>query len=332
MALIIFAPGIHVGGGAVLLNSLLLNLTTPATVFLDSRFYLTTSNTNLMAIHRVKPTVLHRLWAEFVLRKIAKEGGTILCLANLPPLIKNSCRVFVFVQNSLIFKRDLKLSSRLVRFKAYLQFFFLRSFLRDATIIVQSFSMVKLVNDHLGVDAVLCSFIPKYNRYLGYDAEPVEYDYVYPASCHLHKNHQLLIEAWIILAIKGYRPSLCLTLDPDKCYELLKWINEKKIVFKLNIDNKYLPVEQMPALYKSSSCLIYPAFSESFGLPLAEARQFSLKVVAAELDYVRDILDPNETFDPKSAISIARAVERNDGIESQNLVLQEPEHLYNLIK
>jgi hypothetical protein len=45
-------------------------------------------------------------------------------------------------------------------------------------------------------------------------------------------------------------------------------------------------------------------------LPLVEANQYKLPVIASELDFVRDILDPVETFDPNSAKSISRSVKR----------------------
>jgi hypothetical protein len=39
-----------------------------------------------------------------------------------------------------------------------------------------------------------------------------------------------------------------------------------------------------------------------------------LPVLASELDYVRDLIEPAETFDPSSPVSIARAVRRFLGI------------------
>jgi hypothetical protein len=48
-------------------------------------------------------------------------------------------------------------------------------------------------------------------------------------------------------------------------------------------------------------------------------------VLASELDFVRDVLDPEQSFDPASAISIARAVERFMGVEENPLPLVEAE-------
>ena len=68
-------------------------------------------------------------------------------------------------------------------------------------------------------------------------------------------------------------------------------------------------------LYRSASALVYPSLLESFGLPLTEAKACGLPVIAAELDVVRDVLDPVQAFDPLSPTSIARAVIRFMGID-----------------
>jgi hypothetical protein len=54
---------------------------------------------------------------------------------------------------------------------------------------------------------------------------------------------------------------------------------------------------------------------------LIEARQAGLPILASELDYVRDVIDPEQTFYPGSPTSIARAVNRFIGIEEQALPL-----------
>ena len=62
--------------------------------------------------------------------------------------------------------------------------------------------------------------------------------------------------------------------------------------------------------YRRVKALIYPSFFECFGIPMIEAKNFDLPIIAAELDYVRDLIKPAETFDPSSPRSIARAVKR----------------------
>ena len=52
---------------------------------------------------------------------------------------------------------------------------------------------------------------------------------------------------------------------------------------------------------------------------MIEARRVELPVIASELDYVRDVIDPEESFDPNSAISIARSVKRFLGVSHSPL-------------
>jgi glycosyltransferase involved in cell wall biosynthesis len=80
----------------------------------------------------------------------------------------------------------------------------------------------------------------------------------------------------------------------------------------------------MAAAYVRTDALIYPSLLESFGLPLIEASVAGVPIIAAELDYVRDVVSPVQTFDPASAISIARAVKRFCGFMSDEIRIDGP--------
>ncbi len=54
-------------------------------------------------------------------------------------------------------------------------------------------------------------------------------------------------------------------------------------------------------------------------------------MLAAELDYVRDVLAPEQTFDPNSSVSIARAVRRYLGIDEPSLQLLNAAKFLDLI-
>ena len=92
-------------------------------------------------------------------------------------------------------------------------------------------------------------------------------------------------------------------------------IDRLTVQWQLNIVNLgQLNSIEVSALYDQSAALIYPSTTESLGLPLIEANERKLPIIAAELDYVRDVVTPVETFDPHSHVSIARAVKRHLGI------------------
>ena len=112
------------------------------------------------------------------------------------------------------------------------------------------------------------------------------------------------------MAKNGIFPSLVLTL-PKSDKSVIQLVDRFVLKYKLNIKNLYtLDQENLLKTYRKSRALIYPSFSESFGLPLSEVSYLNIPIIASELDFVRDVCDPNETFDPNSPLSISRAVER----------------------
>ena len=139
-----------------------------------------------------------------------------------------------------------------------------------------------------------------------------KFDFIYVASYMPHKNHSNLIMAWKILAEENIFPSLLLTIDNFSFGQ----ISEDIINSDLAITNLGpTDCKSISKAYLKTNALIYPSLCESLGLPLLEAREFGLSILASELDFVRDIVTPIETFDPCSAISISRAVKRFLGYE-----------------
>jgi glycosyltransferase involved in cell wall biosynthesis len=163
-----------------------------------------------------------------------------------------------------------------------------------------------------------------YARNLAHEklAKGHDFDFLYVASGEPHKNHRRLIEAWCLLAKEGHLPSLCLTLEESRFTELCLEIEVMQQQYGLKITNVGgLSHTDILALYAKAGAVIYSSNFESFGLPLIEARQAGLPVLASELDYVRDVLDPEQTFDPESSFSIARAVKRFMGLDEPALPL-----------
>jgi hypothetical protein len=93
-------------------------------------------------------------------------------------------------------------------------------------------------------------------------------------------------------------------------------------MYALNVTNiGVVEHERIKSLFHHVGALIYPSTFESFGLPLIEARQENLTILASELDYVRDIVDPEQSFDPYSPVSIARATKRHLNLKEPKLPL-----------
>ena len=337
--LFIHATNIHQGGGRALLESIFNVAPNCANwIFsLDSRMPFNESVDSIIRIRRTLPSIQERYAAEKWLAKNVNFGDVILCLGNLPPLLKSSGHVLVYVQNRYLID-DIKLKDfpLKIRLRLWVERFWLFCRLSNVDeFIVQTNSMKILLEARIGrqVPVTVLPFLADnsgYSRGWQPSLNKAEvqakehFDFLYVASGEPHKNHQRLIEALCLLAEDGLFPSLKLTLDKKKFSSLCSWIDQKINCHGLNIVNAGNSSRgEVELFYSQSGALIFPSTFESFGLPLVEARQAGLPILASELDYVRDVVDPEHTFDPESSVSIARAIKRFLNVEEKPLPVQD---------
>lgn len=314
--LFVHAINVHQGGGAVLLCDLLRAIPpdVEAVVHVDARMGVPADLPDHFRVERVEPTLLGRFAAERLLAGTVAPDDRVLCFGNLPPLFRLRGEAVVFLQNRYLVDPCAPLGALPLkpRIRLWLERVWLRGRRLNASrYIVQTPSMQRLAAQQLSVPVTCAPFVPSgVLSQVGGRTER-QFDFLYVASGEVHKNHAALIEAWGVLADDGVFPSLALTLAPEAAPSLCARVAQAA-ARGLRIQNVgVLPHDRLLAMYRASGALIYPSSFESFGLPLIEARQAGLPVLAPELDYVRDVTDPDETFDPRSPISIARAVRRH---------------------
>jgi glycosyltransferase involved in cell wall biosynthesis len=313
---ILHAPNLHTGGGLTLLQSLIETL--PNNVRLvqcDARAKQKLVLPPDLRTTYVLPSIWSRLQAEWRLHTTTTHKDVILCMNNLPPLFSCKGTAIVFLHSRLL-ASDIPLVgySLWTRLRIKIERIWLRA-LRDhaSRYLVQTPSMAAALKQFLGKDIPIeiCMFTLEIEK-SSQTAQPI-YDYIYPATGDVHKNHVTLLRAWQELARSSFRPSLVLTVDPQRYPSLAREIERLQHTDGLNIVNLgVLPHDKMGHYYQSARALIFPSQLESLGLPLLEAKAYGLPILAVERDYVRDIVTPAETFDPDSALSIARAVLRHE--------------------
>ena len=328
--LLIHAPNVHQGGGRTVLSALVQGLPggQRGALICDARFDGPPPPAG-MPVARFPPTVAGRWAAERRLRSLAEAGDTVLCMGNLPPIYALPARVFVFLQNRYLCEPlPLDGFGPAARARIAVERLWLRSRLGNASrLIVQTRSMRDCVRRHLGVDPAVLGFAdgaaPPAPAHDSPAARPPAKRFLYPASADPHKNHARLIEAWRLLKADGIEAELHLTVSPGTA--LARELEDGKLREGLAIVNHgAIGAARLRELYSSSDVLIYPSVMESFGLPLVEARMRGLAILAAELDYVRDVAEPQETFDAKSGVSIARAVKRYLGAPERPAAVLSP--------
>jgi glycosyltransferase involved in cell wall biosynthesis len=335
--LILHAPNVHGGGGGVLLSAILGDLPPDVKIIIqvDSRFSQSNVTNPQLTTRSLSPTILRRFFAEVWLFRNVGCDDIVLCFGNLPPLFKLSGSVSLFLQNKLLIdSSSLKGFSIAAKCRIFFERLWLRACLNNCDeIIVQTKSMHSQVKDRF-LSKLPIRQLPFYKNFKGASVllpakTDRECDFIYVASGDPHKNHEILIEAWKELALEGLFPLLRLTIDSQSCPKLLYQLRAAVEVYGARIECLgSLTHNQVLNELQKSRALIYPSLNESFGIPMLEARQLGLGILAPELDYVRDILDPDESFDASSAISVARSVKRYLKIqESRKTILMPSEFL-----
>lgn len=348
--LLMFAPGVRTGGGLVLLRALLSGSAgVPVIAFVDARALPALPRPPGTALVPVGPGPFARLAAQRALARTTRRADTVLCLHGLPPLLRTPARTVVLVQNRLLLERGAldgyPVSAR-VRIAAQRRLgALLKS--RVRTWFVQTPSMGEALRDWHGgsPDVLVMPFVadelapaprprpapagadgadgadgapPPAGAWLAQAASrraPADgaWDFVYVADGLPHKRHREVLQAWRLLAARGLRPSLAVTLGPRDA-ALAAAFEAAARREGLDVHNLgALEHEAVLALYGRARALLFASDTESFGLPLVEAARAGLPILAAERDFVRDVCVPAQTFDARSPRAIARAVARHLG-------------------
>ena len=324
---ILHAYNVHQGGG----KHLLLNLLHPKNfpffkiVHLDQRLPFVENLPSEVECIRVRPSLLSRFFCELKLFLSAKKDDLVLCFGSLPPLFPLSSKIILFVHNKYnISPEDHKFLKGRVRFQAWIERIWFSLFSANVDLfVVQTPTMKRDLISYLNKEVdvkVLNLFNPPFFSKKTKNLKNLNSKFIYVASGNPNKNHKNLIAAWILLAKENIFPMLTLTLG-DNYIELIKLIKMANLELGAKIHNLgNTDYDQIVELYSCSDVLIFPSVLESLGLPLLEAQHYGLDILAPEKDYVRDLVIPNETFDPSSPQSIAHSIKRYLGMPATQAI------------
>ena len=123
---------------------------------------------------------------------------------------------------------------------------------------------------------------------------------LYPAPITVYrkfKNYELIINAlkYIKDNKRGIYDNLMIHFTIDR--NLNNIINNPiiKLIKGLNVGNNIcfegiLSYERILSFYKSCDLLVFPSYIETFGLPLIEAASFGMPILAADMNYAREVI------------------------------------------
>ncbi|QQS59693.1 glycosyltransferase family 4 protein [Candidatus Peregrinibacteria bacterium] len=96
-----------------------------------------------------------------------------------------------------------------------------------------------------------------------------------------HKNVPGAITAFEMYRKYGGKGSLVITGKPDPFYNEVRLMAESSPFSKNIFLTGFLPENDMPALFSAADALLFPSFSEGFGLPVLEAMSAGTPVCAS---------------------------------------------------
>jgi len=143
----------------------------------------------------------------------------------------------------------------------------------------------------------------------------IKRDYILSlGSIQPRKNLVRLIEAYSLL--RQSRPEVKLPqlvlagkrgwLDNETLKAAQRNIRDGDIVF-----TGYVAEQDLPALYSSAKCFVYPSYFEGFGLPILEAMQCGVPVIAGDRTSIPEIVaDAGLLFDPFDTNALVEALQR----------------------
>ena len=123
--------------------------------------------------------------------------------------------------------------------------------------------------------------------------------FFYPTAPAIYKNNTAIFAAGEQLAQKGLDFTVTMTLPVEKSCDHIPCVGR-------------LPYNEVVARYYGST-LVFPSYIETFGYPLAEARQAGTIVLASDTAFAREVLAgyPNAYFfDPFKPQELALLMER----------------------
>lgn len=292
----------------------------------NKNLYLDVDNILFIEYPQARKSVFLRLYYEyFQFLKVSKKYKPLLWLSmqDSTPRVQASVRA-VYIHNPAIgYNFSIKYLFKQFRYAAY---FFLAKKIyplfinKNDFIITQQQSLSQSISRrfNIGFEKMIISppvstkRLDNYNSNINRDSISKKYQFIYPATAFIYKNHDTIIKAASHLKLSGVDGfDIIFTLTG----------NENGYATKLKKKAAQLPIQfigfvsqdELYSLYNSSDCLIFPSLNESWGLPLSEFTQFNKPIIAADLPYANETIgnyDKTAFFEPTNYKLLASYMEQ----------------------
>lgn len=241
--------------------------------------------------------------------RFSKKRSNVLYFCSYPPFVKNYNSIVYFHTQFFLWPQKIlkdKSISNSIKIKRLFLNFYIKIFKNK---VQHFFCQTKLMSDDLvsNFNGINVKIVPFYN-----DLELIkskfeskkEFDFFYPSTPDIHKNHFRLFEAIKIIG-KKKKVQLCVTIheNADRYLNAIKEVNTF-LGYNAIINVGRIPKSEVINLYQKSKCVVFPSLIESLGLPLIEASSLGCLIIGSNLDYLHNVIQNPIVFNPLDVASI----------------------------
>ena len=300
------------------------------------------SNVRYMAFPKSRRSYLYRIYYEYVgFKKLSKQLKPYawLSMHDITPNVIAE-RKMVYCHNPFPFYksgvRDFVLQRNIFFFSIFSKFMYQINIKKNDYVIVQQEWMREAFRKMFRIDNVVVSmpvfpdFAKEKTKIKNAAVENKKITFFFPATPIVHKNFELLCEAASLLEKDNSSDfDVVLTVDGIE-NKYANWLYKKYKSLKTVRFIGFLNRKEMNALYQTGDCLVFPSKSETWGLPVTEAKEYDKPILVSDLPYAKETVgkyDKVKFFDPDDARQLAD--EMKNFIHGSIVYDETEETLYN---
>lgn len=267
----------------------------------------------------IKRSWLSRLWFEYVeCRKLSRQmkADFWLALHDMTPVV-GSPRQAVYCHNAMCFYRmSLRegwQEPKLLLFSYLYAHLYRLNIRANTAVIVQQDWIRKEFIRRFGCRTVIVSHPVAADEVNTKATRRVGNRFLYPSLPRVFKNFETLLAAWEELcASPQWDAELLVTLDGSENRYARRLVKRYGGLRNVRFSGR-LSSTEMEQAYQHADCLVFPSRLETWGLPLSEAKQEGLTILAADLPYAHEAIgqyDGVAFFPPDDASQLAVLMRR----------------------
>lgn len=263
----------------------------------------------------VKRSWLSRLWFEYVnCRQLSRQlkADYWLSMHDMTPFVTSPHQA-VYCHNPMCFYnmswREAVLDPKLLIFSLFYGWLYrINLFANDAVIVQQNWIRKEFEHRYDCKQIIVAHPVLNVSDFSS-AVKKQGARFFYPSFPRVFKNFEILLEAWTELEEDPcWRGDLVVTIDGCENGYSRDLISRFGHLSRVHFVGR-LSHEAVLETYKNTDCLVFPSRLETWGMPLTEAKQYGLAIIAADLPYAHEAIasyDGVSFFPPLDASELSR--------------------------